>query len=85
MRTTGYPLVKTMHHFHFTFSISSGETKNLKGSVKLGGDIWAYPGLHFVHRGCIGGVIRLLLVSGKASIVVLSVLSNAFETLLNIC
>ena len=76
-------MVKTMHHFHFTFSISSCETKNLKGSVKLGGDI--IPGLHFVHRGCIGGVIGLHLVSGKASIVVLSVLSDAFETLLNIC
>lgn len=54
MRTKGYPLVKTMHHFHFTFSISSCETKNLKGSVKLGGDIWAYPGLHFVHVDALG-------------------------------
>ena len=71
MRTKGYPLVETMHHFHFTFSISSCETKNLKGSMMLGGGIWAYPGLHVIHRGCIGGVIGLHLVSGKASIVVL--------------
>mgnify|MGYP006896103165 CR=1 FL=1 len=39
----------------------------------------------FRTRGCIGGVIGLHLVSGKTSIVVLSVLSGAFETLLNIC
>ena len=39
----------------------------------------------FRTRGCIGGVIGLHLVSGKASIVVLSVLSDVFETLLNIC
>ena len=54
LRTKGYPLVKTMHHFHFTFSISSCETKNLKGSMMLGGDIWAYPGLHFVHVDALG-------------------------------
>lgn len=72
MRTKGrLSMVKTMHHFHFTFSISNCEAKNLKGSVKLGRDIWAYPGLQFVHRGCIGGVIGLHLVSGKASIIVL--------------